>query len=239
MSRRRIDVIYALETAGPLHIGTGHGARGLSRAILRDGRGLPFIPGSTIKGRARYAATRVCRWMGLDVVTDAVADVSRAGVRTPNGPDGKPDLPARLFGSAWRRCTLRFSNALLRDADVSESEVRTSVARSRLLGTASHQRLFQSEFAPPGLVFAGSVAGYLDCDLEVLGDSPVEPLVLWLALRLMVTDGIGGNKSAGCGTLTPGSSQSIRMTVDGQPFEPSGDDSVATLQLLRDLEPST
>lgn len=237
MSRHPIEITYALETTGPLHIGTGRGAGGLHRAMLLDHHGFPYIPGSTIKGRARYAAVRICEWMGLKVYRDAVADVLRENVETPNGPQRKPDLPSRLFGSAWHRCTLRFSDARLQDTDVARREVRTGAARSRLLGTVSHRRLYQSEFAPPGLVFGGSIRGYLDFTLDQPGDAPVEALVLWLALHLMVEDGIGGSKSAGCGRLRWSSPEGISIKIDGTAFNFSEDDSASTLELLPDLQP--
>ena len=79
MSRRHIETTYALETQSPLHIGTGHGAGGLNRAMIRDRRGLPYIPGSTIKGRVRFATVRICEWnertnQQKDLFVDGILD---------------------------------------------------------------------------------------------------------------------------------------------------------------------
>ncbi|WP_437876884.1 RAMP superfamily CRISPR-associated protein [Sorangium sp. So ce513] len=254
--KTRVEIMYAVDTTGPLHVGTGHGVAGLHRAMLRDHNGLPYIPGSTIKGRARYAAIRICDWMGLSVLKDAAVDDRRG--RTPNGPSGIRDLPSRIFGCAWQRCTLRFSDArtdpawiaarpgeprrseaerrLLRDRAYGLREVRTGAARSRLLGTIRQGHLYQTEVAPPGIVLSGEVWGYLDCRPPRDGDTLVELLVLWLALHLMVEDGVGGNKSAGNGRLAWASSKAIEMKVDGSVFAPNNDDVSAALGLLPLLE---
>lgn len=253
MSRHRIEVVYAIETKGPLHVGTGQGAAGLNRAMLRDRDGLPYISGSTIKGRARFAAIRICDWMGMPVFKDAVADVRRGGAPSPNGPHGKPDLPARIFGHAWSRCTLRFSDArtaapiadpalgptelsVLRERAFGLREVRTAAARSRVLGTVSHGRLYRSEVAPPGLVFTGSIRGHLHCDDVQVSDFPYEILMLWLSLHLMIEDGIGGNKSSGNGKLAWSPSSGVTMKVDGAPFAPAEGDASEVLRLLPNLE---
>lgn len=256
VNRRRVEIAYTIETKGPLHIGTGHGAAGLHRAMLRDHNGLPYVPGSTIKGRARYAAIRICDWMGVSVLKDAVGD--EGGGLTPNGPSGVRDLPNRIFGCAWQRCTLRFGDAridsswiaarpdephrsdaecrMLRDRAYGLREVRTGAARSRLLGTIRHGHLYQTEVAPPGVVLRGEVWGYLDCRPPPDGSTLVELLVLWLAIHLMVQDGVGGNKSAGSGALAWSPSKAIAMKVDGSVFAPDDGDVAAALGLLPLLE---
>lgn len=256
MTRHQILADYKLETTSPLHVGRGHGAAGVQRGMLRDEDGLPYIPGSTIKGRARYAMVRICDWMGLPVYRDAVADVPQLGGRSPNGPNGTPDVPSRVFGHAWSRCTLRFEDARasrpepilaadeahrrsMRERAHGLREIRTGAARSRLLGTVSNKRLYRAEVAPPGLVFCGRIGGPLDCvdvkENEKLVDYPMEVLLLWLALHLMVTDGLGGSKSAGNGRLSWAPSGKLMMTVNGAPFEPSDDDAATVLQLLPSL----
>lgn len=168
MTRHTIAAEYAVETMGPLHIGTGQGVAGLHRAMLRDQHGLPYIPGSTIKGRARYAAIKICEWLNLSVSKDSVDDVRLLGSASfqANGPAAALDLPQRIFGTAWSRCTLRFTDARAaapnRDPDTDQStqrrllergygfrELRTGTGRSRLLGTVGQGLLYQSEVAPP------------------------------------------------------------------------------------------
>ncbi len=240
MTRHTIAAEYAVETMGPLHIGTGQGVAGLHRAMLRDQHGLPYIPGSTIKGRARYAAIKICEWLNLSVSKDSVDDVRLLGSASfrANGPAAALDLPQRIFGTAWSRCTLRFTDARAaapnRDPDTDQStqrrllergygfrELRTGTGRSRLLGTVGQGLLYQSEVAPPGLIFRGEILGTLEC-MELF-DQPVEALVLWLALHLMVEDGVGGNKSAGNGKLAWAQTDRLKMKVDDQPFIPPSD----------------
>lgn len=254
MTRHTIKANYAIETQGPLHIGTGQGVAGLHRAMLRDQHGLPYIPGSTIKGRARYAAIKICEWLNLSVSKDSVDDVRVPGSTSSkaNGPAAAPDLPQRIFGTAWSRCALRFTDARaaapnrapdtdqstqrrLRERGYGFRELRTGTGRSRLLGTVGQELLYQSEVAPPGLIFRGEIHGTLEC--KELFDQPVEALVLWLALHLMIEDGVGGNKSAGNGKLAWAQSGELEMMVDGKPFVPPDDETFASiLELLGDLE---
>jgi CRISPR/Cas system CSM-associated protein Csm3 (group 7 of RAMP superfamily) len=247
MIKHTIEATYALETTGPLHVGTGHGSAGLHRRMLRDMHGVPYIPGTTVKGRARYAAIRICDWLGLPVFKDTVADVRDSSVTLPNGPHAKRDFPSRIFGSAWWRCTLRFSDAraepppretwidkdtaslhYLREHAHGLREVRMGAARSRHLGTISQGRLYRSEVAPPGMIFRGSIRGHLACRPPLDGWS-AEILVLWLSLHLMVEDGIGANKSAGSGKLTWEASEKLEMKIGGQIFVPPDDDTFTTL----------
>ena len=246
MRRRQIHLTYGLNTLGPLHLGTGQGRAGMNRGMLRDQYGQPYLSGSTIKGRARYAAIRICRWLGVPASEDAVADVPTLG-DPHNGPSACPDIAARIFGSAWGRCTLRFSDARLEPPPQADRtgrdgirrqylyeqahglrEVRNGAARSRRLGTVSQGRLYRTEVAPPGLLLRGTILGHLECHDQLghqLGSAwPEEVLVLWLALRLMAEDGIGGSKSAGCGRLAFAAEAPLHLEVDGTPFVAPDDD---------------
>ncbi len=267
MSVVQIEAGYKLETRGPLHIGTGRGAAGVQRGMLRDNQGLPYIPGSTIKGRTRYAAIRICQWLGLDPTTDTVADkLPRfSNDKSVNGPHGMSDLPSMLFGSAWHPCKLRFTDAKMHNSQDAiwssgdneaerrnarlkahgNREIRAGITRSRVLGTVGQGRLFHTEVAPPGLIFQGGVSGSISIDGDPLPneegkfdilDIP-EVLVLWLSLHLMVADGVGGSKSAGCGQLQLAAGQKIDFKLNGQSFEPVMDNAAATLELLTDLRP--
>lgn len=251
----RIEVDYTVETRGPLHVGCGHGAGPIDRAMLRDANGLPFIPGSTIKGRTRLAAVRICRWMGLSVLEEPAGE--ERGERSPNGPAGirDRDLPTRIFGCAWQRCTLRFGDARaelpsnsdavaadeaarrgLRERAHGLREVRTSAGRARLLSITAHGSLYQTELAPPGLRLHGQVRGVLACTAPLVGSHPHEPLLLWLALRLMVQDGVGGNKSSGSGALALLEAESIAMKLDGAPFAPSEEEAAEVMEYLLLIE---
>lgn len=260
MKRSQIHLTYGLKTLGPLHLGTGQGRAGMNRGMLRDQYGQPYLSGSTIKGRARYAAIKICRWLGVPASEDSVADVPTLSDR-PNGPSASPDIPTRIFGSAWGRCTLCFSDARLEPPPPADRmgrddiqrqylyeqahglrEVRSGAARSRRLGTISQGRLYRTEVAPPGLLLRGTIRGHLECQDHFghqLGSAwPEEVLVLWLALRLMAEDGAGGSKSAGCGRLAFAAEAPLHLEVDGTPFVlPEEDEFAALLQLLPQLYP--
>jgi len=241
--RTRIDIAYTLRTTSALHIGSGYGKAGLNRQMLRDVHGQPYIPGSTIKGRVRFASTRLCDWIQLTSCpySDDEGRTAWAGLRKMaghdeevsrlNGPSAVLYLPDRIFGRAWERCRLRFSDARapnpVRETEVEDGkrlrehshpwrEVRAGAARSRRLGVVSHGRLFHTEVAPAGLELTGSIQGYLDCHFEF--DVPIEAMMLHLALLAMGQAGVGGSKSTGGGRLEW--SVQPTMMIDGLPFEP-------------------
>jgi len=166
MTERRLEVRF--QTA--MHHGCGFGIAGLvDRGILRDSSGLPYLAGSSIKGRLRHAALRllvtegepVCRYADQK----AVCREEACGL-------------CALFGSPWRSGRLRFSDAypsgemrLLLEtlAETSkggilhrDSAVRAATAIDRRLGKARENHLFTTEALPDAVAFEGRILGDLD-----------------------------------------------------------------------------
>jgi CRISPR/Cas system CSM-associated protein Csm3 (group 7 of RAMP superfamily) len=154
-----------LTTLAPFHLGSGQAIKrtGLTeplsqevfvKSVFRDTDGLPCIPGSSLKGvlRARLAAALGDQ---ADVVLQVFGKPEEEGRQSPiqTGYAGRaefhesraPDqaLPAGQtpppFWNQWSNAKLTGLNA--------------NVAIRRRTRTAAHQKLFHTEFVPPGIQF--------------------------------------------------------------------------------------
>ena len=62
----RINVTLDALLASPLHIGSGARADSLAdKPLVKDARGFPIIPGSSLRGKTRHACERIVRSLGL------------------------------------------------------------------------------------------------------------------------------------------------------------------------------
>lgn len=193
----RIEVTLRMENA--FSIGTGALAGSpADKPLLKDRRGLPYIPGSTLKGRLRHACEALARGQG-----ELVCDAPAAGQMCPDSPTvgtGNYCPACRLFGSPWRRSSLRFSDLTLvspvkSDAgDVApRTTLRFGVGLNRERRVAEEDLLYSMEVFLPGgqTTFRGEITGEIaDHDL---------PLLLGGLASLYA---LGGRKSGGLGWLS-------------------------------------
>lgn len=152
------------------HVGSGYGFAGrIDQALLRDAQGLPFIPGSALKGKLRHAAYEIAPSLGHKVEErDCLPK-----------PGERPCVICRVFGSPFRAGKLFVSDAtanlvenpLLGLATMEKAapriwEERTGVAIDRRTRTASARLLFRIETAPAGLTLQATLTGDLDESTE-------------------------------------------------------------------------
>jgi len=198
-----IDPI-TIKMQGALHIGAGHGRGLIDRAIVRDGRGQVYIPGSSLKGKVRGACERIAASQGLSVCRPP----------DPRGMCGKrpkPCIVCRIFGTPGgnrdESLGLHWDHAYLTEEwqqavqRLPLSYPRTQVGMSRRRGVAYEGLLFTDEFSAEGLTFQTRVSGYLP--LTPISDEPGEPgcyyeIILLLA-GLRMVDALGGSTSRGAG----------------------------------------
>jgi CRISPR/Cas system CSM-associated protein Csm3 (group 7 of RAMP superfamily) len=199
-------LLYRLRFRTPVGVFTGLGIAGLvDRIVIRDARGLPYVPGSSVKGRLRFFAERLLR---------SGEPPAPFSVHPAPGPLCKTAAAActlcRLFGNPALPGALRVGNArpeepwatlaaqLLRAAPNpvvhADAELRPGLALSRLRRTALADHLFFDETVPAA-AFAGEMA-------LVAGLSNEE--VAWLAAVGRLVDGLGARKAAGRGRLAGG-----------------------------------
>jgi CRISPR/Cas system CSM-associated protein Csm3 (group 7 of RAMP superfamily) len=197
---------YSLSFRAPVSIFTGLGIAGLvDRAVVRDAGGLPYIPGSSVKGRLRFFAERLLRSSG-------VPDSFR--IHASNRPHCKHLSTActicRLFGSSSLPALIRVGQATLREPWVSlllslheadpnpvvhpDVEIRPGIALSRRRRTALPDHLFLDETVP-AFQFQGK--------LVLAGEVTSEEEGFLVGIGLLV-DSLGARKAIGRGILEGG-----------------------------------
>jgi CRISPR/Cas system CSM-associated protein Csm3 (group 7 of RAMP superfamily) len=174
----------------------GGGALGGSlarRPLLTDWRGLPVVPGSSLKGRLRHTCKQLVEGIG----TEKTCAAPRPEAMCPNGPTPGEFCPiCRLFGSNNKPSALIFSDLSLTEPDFltrgvpPPTSLRYGVGISRRRGVAADQLLYDTEVFLPGstLGFRGEISG--EADKEDLG-------LLVAGLENLIT--LGGGKTAGLG----------------------------------------
>jgi CRISPR/Cas system CSM-associated protein Csm3 (group 7 of RAMP superfamily) len=164
---------------------------------LLDWRGLPFIPGSSLKGRLRHTCKQLAE--GLDLVTCAEP---RAETMCPNGPIPDDYCPVcRLFGSIGNPSPLTISDLplvepefLTQRARPLPTSLRYGVGISRRRRVAEDNLLFDTEVFTPGgpVTYAGEIRG--EVDENGLG-------LLVAGLENLFT--LGNSKTSGLGWFQP------------------------------------
>jgi CRISPR-associated protein Csx10 len=207
----RID--YTIVFDRSWRIGSGEAAgRFLDSLVRRDGLGLPFVPGSTVRGLARDAVRQLAKSLAIEVCdgsltrTDgqlgSLCGVGRESLCPLCAITGSPHQqsrvtwgPARLVLSStggpvetMRDREALAGQAVLAPRLLTRPRPRTSIdSRS---GRAADEKLFTLEESLEGLELAGS----LDLDS---GLPPRDVSLLVAALRFIHE--IGGNRRRGLG----------------------------------------
>ncbi len=211
-----------IKVLGPMHIGTGFARGLLNRTVVRGRDGLVYMPGSTLKGKARDACEALARLYELGECR-APHPQFMAKHRV------EKCLVCRIFGAPARPSTLRWHSAALtedwrsalrykidEDSPVvfGQTTVRTQVQLSRARGLAAEAKLYTSEFAAPGLTFEArpALTGRLQLTTMTSVDEPdvYYELVLLLA-GLKLIGALGGGQSRGAGECELSLPANIRM----------------------------
>lgn len=221
-----IQLTYTLRFASPFHIGAGYGLAGFVDATaVRRHDGNLYIPGSSIKGRARWHLTQVlARPWGHDL--------KPCSAQTPTAIC----TLCNLFGSTELPSGLYFGDAMLMQEDnlamqaasmlgdsapelgeheqmalrqLSQVERRTQVSISRRRRVSREELLFVTELGQAGLSFRGRVEGIVPTQGRTLplpegqklpDGVPFLPADLgWLIAALRLVEQVGGRKSRGLG----------------------------------------
>lgn len=221
MLHERIDLRYRLHFSSAFHFGTGLRAGLVHRAIARRRDGLPYVPGSTLKGVLRDQATQIARLLAAPARAPHPEGEEDVGEFAPGG-----DVVAGIFGSRVAPGPLCFDDAALCAEDqalltvgdgrsvrlrLPPTETRTQVSMSRRLGTARSGLLFTSEYGLEGMRFDGRIAGALR-GVPPLSDGGRSYELTLLLAALYSLERIGGNTSVGAGRVR---CQILGLAVNG------------------------
>lgn len=193
---KRMILSGYIEAVTPLHIGSGKPEMGIEEVdmpVLRAPDGVPYIPGSSLKGKLRSEVERMAKAKGLEVCTPPnVRDM--CGSKKNNPMD--LCIGCRIFGTAGSTLSVA-SKVKLRDAypvDPVESMLeRTGTAIDRSTGTVARSALYRIEAVPAGTKFV----------FELVAENLKEDETKYLkaALKSMEDSALGGASSRGFGKI--------------------------------------
>lgn len=202
------DIVYkySLTFRAPVGIFTGLGMAGLvDRTMVRDAHGLPYIPGSSVKGRLRFFAERVLRtgsgpqgYRLHDVQAPLCKEVGDACIFCRLF--GNPAIPALIHvgqaspAAPWDTLLQEVQSSDPNPVLHRDAELRPGIALSRTRRTALPNHLFFDELVP-AITFAGKL--FLDSRVK-----PAEKRFLTAVGSLV--DALGARKAAGRGRLEGG-----------------------------------
>ena len=204
MNPQRLDLSYRIVWKGRWHVGSGYQSAVADRLLRRMGGvdGVPFVPGSQIKGVLRHQCERLALALGLKAVNPhAGIEKNDQSLVKHFTPLAKSDLVVdRLFGSRYQGECLFVTNAVPGSSEEQmATSVQTRTAIDRVTGTVLEHHLFTTELAESDINLQGAIrarhsAGVLTQDGDGL---PYEYALLVAALLSL--DTLGGDKSVGLG----------------------------------------
>ncbi len=247
MKPQRLDFTYCVSWDGNWHVGSGFASAAADRLIRRFGgtNGVPFVPGSQVKGVLRHQCERLATALGCETVDPhATSEEQRKRLVRHFQPLASSILIVdRLFGSRCQGECLFVDNALPVGDNRTATALRTRTAMDRVTGTVLERHLFTTELvhrASPtleGQIHGRHAAGVLTQDRE---EFPFEYALL-LAAALCV-DRLGGDKSAGLGrcrfsikdNMVRWNQQPLALDVALASFKDLGADWTDMVRLIRE-----
>lgn len=226
---KKIVLEIGIELLTGLHIGgndVGIGIGGADKIVVRDGRGLPYIPGSSLKGKIRSLLERAgaggarlsieerggqpscgpCQCGSCAVC--AVFGVSAAEERRYE--PGRPYTGAArlLVRDASLSRASREELESLSSLDMPYTQVKTEVAIDRLTSMANPRRF---ERVPAGAKFETALV------LGVQAGDPAEEHVALVlqGLQLVAWDHVGGQGSRGYGAVKVEVTAARELGIEG------------------------
>ncbi|MEM3688105.1 RAMP superfamily CRISPR-associated protein [Saccharolobus sp.] len=213
----KYTIEYDIRTLSPLSIRSGESFLGpIDNPIIRinfNGKTVPYIPGSTLKGIFRSETEKLARSLSKD--PSIVCDILN-----PRGENGElkrkkdaennektksiylPCLICRIYGGPTYASHVYFYNAYPKENSYSIGLIRR-VSISRITGSQMPGRLFDCEFVTPNSLFHGKVVIENIDILSPITDSLSESS-LFNRVFSNFTKGlipIGGMRSAGYGDV--------------------------------------
>lgn len=200
MGKVKVRIEVGLSFYNEFFIGGGKGISNIDNYILKDINGLPYIPGSMLKGKLRYNFSRI-----YEMVSEKKCKMSDSGEKYCGC------YICEMFGEKENsRGSLYFSNLEIYNNGINKSNlysVRNGIQINRYLKTTNDQSLFNTQTSGQAgeLKFSGKIEGYLKSS-----DYRKQLILLYTALKF--TDSLGASQSRGLGWLSD--DKKIKIYVD-------------------------
>jgi len=167
---RLLNFTFEIKAESPLRIGAGRNVAKLSLVDLPvilmriNGKDLPYIPGSSLKGVFRSASEFLARSYGLNACFMGEGCKKEYDEKLQNSmKEGDVEkiravlsnycLICKIYGSATFRSHINFGDAYPSEGNVPPRSVKTGIAIDRKSGAVKTGALYQVEFLNPGSVF--------------------------------------------------------------------------------------
>lgn len=190
-------------------VGSGYGVAGyLDDTVMKDENGLPYLPGTTLKGNIRQACVDIAKIAGIMVYDTSAKELKALLGAGKDLSDPRAFSPiTQIFGSPYLPAGFEFYSAYMA-AGAAESDW----ARQMLIWSETHNELTETGIAKPDHLFSHEVACY---QLPLSGTAqpfwfPIIPkrnevsaeAVALLVAGIRFVDRIGAKKSRGKGGVT-------------------------------------
>lgn len=182
MKKKRLTI--RIEVVTGLHIGIGSDRPeigGIDNPVIKDPiTNLPYIPGSSLKGKLRSLLETESTSFKQDVISKAFGDDENS--------------PTRFI---FRDIFLTENDSKRFESGSIQTEAKTEIKIDRSTGTATHGALRVTERIPPQIVFEGVILiRSLNDDDEKLNQTMLND-----AIELLNNDYLGGSGSRGYGAV--------------------------------------
>ena len=164
--------------------------------------GVPFVPGSQIKGALRHQCERLALALDLEAVNPhAVTNDDKQHLVTHFTPLANSNLIVdRLFGSRYQGECLFVTNAMPVAADSEkEGSIQTRTTIDRVTRTVMEQHLFTTELTEGNTNLQGKIRGRHPANVLTQYDGGFPYEYALLVAALLSLDTLGGDKSTGLG----------------------------------------
>jgi CRISPR/Cas system CSM-associated protein Csm3 (group 7 of RAMP superfamily) len=204
----RLDLRFSIAWEATWHVGSGFSMASADRLIQRRGGrlGVPFVPGSQLKGVLRHQVERLAASLDRQVVAPHAIDRGQEAelVRHFRPLKRSRLVVDRLFGSRYQGECLYVDEALPAPGTIPTWQDHRLLARTamdRVTGTIREKRLFVTEVAEGEarkLVLHSRIrARHPDGVLTVIDSFPLEYALMVAAL--LSIEALGGSKGVGQG----------------------------------------
>ena len=172
IKERDINLELKITFHSPFMVGSGFGLAGLiDSSTVKDGDGIVYLPGSSIKGRLRSEFKKNMEALGDGPICNSLISSKTEICKMDKIEDAC--VICRIFGSELFEGSLIFEDAVI-DAEtrnilsklekdkalpVFQSSIRTGIRINRYLKTADEGALFTFEAANPAIVLTSRIHG--------------------------------------------------------------------------------
>lgn len=196
----KIFITGQIELLTGLHIGgskTALDIGGIDLNVIKTSEGVPFIPGSSLKGKLRSQLAKEAGSDSVENDSDTIKEIFGDPPTAKNGQKGKITrlLVRDAFINPDSKIKLENKEGEFSDLELDYTETKWENTIDRKSGTAQHPR--QLERVPAGTIFNFELV-YNEFDDN---KTDIHIAEIKKAMRLLEDDYIGGSGSRGYGKI--------------------------------------